>query len=58
MEEERQRKEQEMLANAEAERAAREAREMEEKLHETEILLDELEAERQERLNKDKGINS
>ena len=58
MEEERKRKEQEMLANAEAERAAREAREMEEKLHETEALLDELEAERQERLKKEKGINS
>lgn len=58
MEEERRRKEQEMLANAEAERAAREAREMEEKLHETENLLNELEAERQERLKKDKGINN
>lgn len=52
MEQERMRKEQENLARKEAERAANEARIMEEKAHETERLLDELERERQERLLK------
>lgn len=53
MEEENRRKEIELQKRAEAERAAREAEKMEQKLHETENLLAELEAERQERLNKE-----
>lgn len=56
MEQERLRKEQEQLAQLEAERAAEEQRIMEEKAHETERMLEELEKERQERLAaKDKG---
>ncbi len=56
MEQERLKREQEALAQTEAERAAEEARIMEEKAHETEMLIEELERERQERLAaKDKG---
>ncbi len=50
MAQEQMRREQELRAQAEAERAAEEARILEEKAHETERMLDELERERQERL--------
>ena len=54
MAQEQKRKEQEQQAQAEAERAAREAKEAEEKARETELLLEELERERQERLASEK----
>lgn len=57
MAQEQKRKEQEQQAQAEAERAARIAEEAEEKARETELLLEELEKERQERLSaKNKGL--
>lgn len=52
MEQERVRRERETQAEAEAVRAAEEARRLEEEAHETERLLQELEDERQERLKK------
>ena len=58
MAQEQQRREMEEKALAEAERAAREAAEAEKKARETEILLEELEKERQEKCLQSKGMNS
>lgn len=59
MAQEEQHRAMEQKALAEAERAAREAAEADRKARETEILLEELEKERQEKLSsQEKGINS